>query len=271
MSQALLSGESLGPLNPCFTFSPSLQCSHRYLWFSTLLHYICLHFLPSFLVTINLPCLEPHVFFSRHITISFHFSTSYPSPLSSPPLPPSQKSLLSSHSHLTSPLMISLCPPLLLVAPSSLLTPGCVPCLHLAHHHPHHLPRSPCGAVFVCVGCTVLHKSRMLMRQKAAEHYVEWTNFRSAWLRFITAHKPKVSCVRWRGKSVPCSTWIIYHCAPVCSLSCFLSCSCTDHMQFSTTTVIYAFQFLSCHIPSMLSPHICLYLSFMFQLSSSPH
>lgn len=39
-------------------------------------------------------------------------------------------------------------------------------------------------------------KSRMLMQQKAAEHYGEWTNFRSAWPRFITAHKPKVSCVR---------------------------------------------------------------------------
>lgn len=70
------------------------------------------------------------------------------------------------------------------------------PRLHHPHHHPDHLPHSPRGAVFVCVGCTVLYKCCMLMQQKAAEHYGEWTNFRSAWPRFITAHKPKVSCVR---------------------------------------------------------------------------
>lgn len=82
----------------------------------------------------------------------------------------------------------------------------------------------PRGAVFVCVGCTVLYKSCMLMLQRAIKHCREWTNFRSAWPRFITAHKPKVSCVRWRGESVPCSTWIIYHRSalpllPVSSLS----------------------------------------------------
>lgn len=98
------------------------------------------------------------------------------------------------------------------------------PRLHHPHHHPDHLPHSPRGAVFVCVGCTVLYKCCMLMQQKAAEHYGEWTNFRSAWPRFITAHKPKVSWVRWRGKSVPRSTRIIYHPAPVgsASPSCFL-------------------------------------------------
>lgn len=50
----------------------------------------------------------------------------------------------------------------------------------------------------------------MLMQQKAAEHHVKWTNFRSAWPRFITAHKPKVSCIRLSRKSVTCCSRIIY-------------------------------------------------------------
>lgn len=102
-----------------------------------------------------------------------------------------------SPSHLTIPLMFSFrprCPP---DRPLFLPTPGCVPCLH-------HRPSSPSSSLlpvltaqFLYVGGgTVLHKSRMLMQQKAVEHYVEWTNFRSAWPRFIRAHKPKVSCVR---------------------------------------------------------------------------
>lgn len=80
--------------------------------------------------------------------------------------------------------------------PSPPSTPGYVSCLHHPRHHPHHLPHRAGGTVFVCVGCTVLYKSCMLMQQKAAEHYGEWTNFRSAWPRFITAHKPKVRYVR---------------------------------------------------------------------------
>lgn len=124
---------------------------------------------------------------------------------------------------------------------------------------------SPWGAVFVCVGCTVLHKSCMLMQQRAAEHYSEWTNFRSAWPRFITAHKPKVSGGRWRGESVPCSTRIIYHPAPVCSASLFpfplsLFCLGTVHMLYSTYTVIYLSLFVSS--PRLLITSLSIFISF---------
>lgn len=83
-------------------------------------------------------------------------------------------------------------------------TPGCVPCLHHPRHRPDYPPRctrhiqirAPRPAevrVFVCAGCTVLHKRRMLMRPTDAERCGEWTNFRSARPRFITAHKPSRS------------------------------------------------------------------------------
>lgn len=108
---------------------------------------------------------------SRVIPSPYHllflrYSISSSSSLSSPPLLPSQKSRLcalhyhssyifSSSPHLSSP-------------PSG---PGSAfPRLHHPHHHPDHLPHSPRGAVFVCVGCTVPHKCCMLMQQKAAEH-----------------------------------------------------------------------------------------------------
>lgn len=136
-----------------------------------------------------------------------------------------------------------------------------ISCLHSPRRRHHHLPRSSLGAIFVCVGCTVLCKSHMLMQQKAAEHYVEWTNFRSAWPRFITAHKPKVSCVRWGGKSDPCTTRIIYHPTPFGALfdsSCsFLS---AVHMQFWTSAVIHPSQFLFCHTLFPFQLHISLYL-----------
>lgn len=165
-----------------------------------------------------------HVFPSPYPLLFLHYSTSSSSSLSSPSLPPSQITTLLSFLHYHSSYIFSSSSSSLRL-PSPPLTPGCVPCLHHPHHHPDHLPHGPRGTVFVCVGCTVLYKSCMLMQQKAAEHYGEWTNFRSAWPHFITAHKPKVSCVRWRGKSVPCSTWIIYHPArsALPSPSCFLS------------------------------------------------
>lgn len=72
-------------------------------------------------------------------------------------------------------------------------------------------PASLHFAVFVCAGCTAFYESCMLMRQTAIEPSVEWTNFRSAWWSFITAHKPKVSCLRWRGENIPCSTRFIHH------------------------------------------------------------
>lgn len=137
-----------------------------------------------------------HVIPSPYHLLFLHYSTSSSSSLSPPPPPAITEitTLLSFPLNHSSYIFSSSSPsPHLPSLPS---TPGCIPCLHHPHHLPHHLPHSPRGAVFVCVGCTVLYKSRMLMQQKAAEHYGEWTNFRSAWPRFITAHKPKVSCIR---------------------------------------------------------------------------
>lgn len=49
------------------------------------------------------------------------------------------------------------------------------------------------------------------MRQTAAEQNVEWTNFRSAWIHFITAHKLKVSSIRRRAQNVLHSSGTVYH------------------------------------------------------------
>lgn len=62
------------------------------------------------------------------------------------------------------------------------------------------------------------------MQQTAAERSVEWTNFRSAWLHFITAHKLKVSCLRRRADSILRNGGTVYHqpvrpCRPASSRS----------------------------------------------------
>lgn len=210
-------------LGPVLHFSSPSHLNHGHLSFSTVLH---LHISSS--SSSSLPS-------SIHHTLVSCYSLTLSSPLpplqyfillfsiiTSTPAITEITTLLSPLHYHSSYIFCLSSPSPHLLSPSSTL--GCVPCLHHPHHHPDNLPHSPQGKVFVCIGCTVLYKSSMQMQQKAAEHYGEWTNFRSAWPRFIIAHKPKVSCVIWRGRSVPCSTRIIYHRALVCSASpsCFL-------------------------------------------------
>lgn len=167
--------------------SPSSSCFSTQ---SILLHLLLLSLL---FVIINPPC--PDLMLFPHLIISsFSITVLHPPLLYHPHHSSHHRNHYSPLLNHSSYIFFVSSPSPHLSSPPS--TPGCIPCLHHPHHHPHHLPHSPHSAVFVCVGCTELYKSCMLMQQKAAEHYGEWTNFRSAWPHFITAHKPKVSCVR---------------------------------------------------------------------------